>query len=128
VREIGDEPLILVEHLRADGDGQHDVLPALAAREPPAAAAAALRTDLLVRPERREVAPLRVRDEHDVAARAAVTAVRPAFRHELLAPKVDRAVAAAACSNVKPCSIVEHHQTLGAEQARGSKDRANAER
>src|SRR5919108_579951 len=44
--------------------------------------------ELLVRPEAGEVAPARVRDEHDVAALPTVAAVRTALRHELLAAEV----------------------------------------
>ena len=112
--EVGDEPLLRVEHLRADRDGEDGVLAARAVREPAAAGAAAPGAKLLVRPEPGEVAPLRVGDEHDVAALAAVAAVGAALRHVLLAPEVDRPVAAAPGERCQSRLVVEHAPTVTA--------------
>ena len=94
-REIGDEPLLRIDHLRADGNMQHRVVAARAVRQPPAAGPALARAQLLIRPHAGEIAPPRIRDEHDVAAVAAVAAVGSALRHVLLAPEVNRPVAPA---------------------------------
>ena len=96
MREVGDESTVCVEHLRADGNVQHRVFAARTVRERAPTATARARAQLLVRPDAGEVAPARIRDEHDVAAVAAVAAVRAALRHELLAAKVHAPVATAA--------------------------------
>ena len=108
VREVGDEPLLRVQDLRADRDLKHGVVAALARGEAAAAAAAAAGAHLLIRPEAGQVAPRRVGDEHDVAAVAAVAAVRPALGDELLTAEVDGAVAAAAGDHGQLDAIVEH--------------------
>ncbi len=120
MREIGDEPLLLVEHLRADGHLEHGILPALAAGEPAAAAAAAGRLDPLIGAEAGEIAPLRIRHQHDVAPRPAVATVRPTLRHELLAPKVNRTVTATACLDKEFGAIVEHGQNCKAQTTRAA--------
>src|SRR5439155_18044427 len=60
------------------------------------------------RTEAGKTAPSGVGDEHDVAAAAAVTAVRPASRDELLPTEVDRPVAAATRNHVQLGAIVKH--------------------
>ena len=112
MREVRDEALLLVEDLRADGHREHRLLPVGPVREPAAAGAALAGAEPLVRADAGEVAAARVGDEDDVAAPAAVTAVGAAFRDVLLAPEVDRAVAAAAGDHRQPRSIVEHARTL----------------
>jgi hypothetical protein len=111
-RAIRDEPLVRVEDLRPDRHGELRSVAVGPVREPAAARAALAGADPLVGTDPGEVAPPRVGDEHDVAALAAVTAVRPALRHELLAPEVDRAVTAATGDHRQLRSIVEHARTL----------------
>src|SRR6185437_468462 len=108
MREIRDEPLLRVEHLRPDGNVQHRVLAVRPVREAPAAGPALAGAQLLIRTNAREVAPPRLGHEHDVTAPAAVAAVRPAARHELLAAEVDRAVTAATGNNGQSSAIVKH--------------------
>ena len=108
VREVGHEPALGVEHLRADRDRHDRVVPARAVRQTPAAAAAAAPAQLLIGPDAGQVAPARIGDEHDVAAGTAVTAVRTALRHVFLAAEMDRPVAAAAALHPQPGAIVEH--------------------
>ncbi len=86
VREVGDEPALTVEHLRAHRHVQHRVLAVGAVRQAPAAATAATGAQLLIRTDAGQVAPTRIRNQHDVAAGAAVAAVRAALGHVLLAP------------------------------------------
>jgi hypothetical protein len=95
MREIRDEPFFLVEHLRPDGNVQHCIVAVRAVREAPAAGATLAGAQLLIRANAGEVAPPRLGDEHDVTAAAAVAAVRPAARHELLTAEMDRTIAAA---------------------------------
>ncbi len=59
-----------------------------------------------------EVVGGRVDDEHDIAARAAVAAVRAAARHVFLAPPRDDAVAAVARFGEDSCVIDEHAASL----------------
>ena len=61
-----------------------------------------------LRAEGREIAQIGVGNEDDVAAAAAVAAVRPALGHELLAPEAEAAVAAAARLDANADAIVEH--------------------
>jgi len=108
VCEVGDEPVLRVEHLCPEGHLEHRVVPPLAGREAAAPCAAAARLHLLVGAEPGEIAPLRVRDEHDVPAVAAVPAVGTALGHEFLPAEVDAAVAAAAGDDGQAGAIVEH--------------------
>ena len=108
VREVGDQPAVVVEHLGADGNREDGVLAARAVRQPAAAGTAASRTHLLVRPNAGEVAPPRVGDEHDVTTVTAVATVGAALRNELLAPEVERSVPAAATLHPDAGAIVEH--------------------
>ena len=92
-RQVGDELLVVVEDLRPRRDPELDVVPsgavlvvALARATPPA-------FELLAAAERREIAESRIADEHDVATRPAVAAVRAPFGHELLAAEAEPAVA-----------------------------------
>ena len=73
-----------------------------------APAAAAPRAQPLAVAEHRQVAEIRVGDEHDVGAAAAVAAVRAALRHVRLAAEAERAVTAAARLDVDASPIVEH--------------------
>ena len=64
----------------------------------------ALKCDL--RRKRLEIAQRVVAHEHDVAAAAAVAAVRPALGHVRLAAEAEAAVAAAAGLDVDACAIL----------------------
>ena len=87
VRQIGDQVALVREHLCADRDAQLHVgaVGAMLARA--AAVPTPLGLDPLAPLQRREVAQRRVGEQHDVAAVAAVAAVRAALRDELLAPE-----------------------------------------
>src|SRR5207244_812236 len=87
MREICEQPAGVVEDLRPDGNVQLGVLPRRAVLQRAAAAAAAFRLEALIRPEGRQIAQVRRRDEHHVAAGAAVAPVRATFRNVLLAPE-----------------------------------------
>ena len=108
VCEIGDEIAAVGRDLRADGDGYLGVGAgrAVLARAP--ARLTLPRREPLRAPERGEVAQLRIGDEDDVAAAAAVAAVRPALRDVLLPAEAQSAVAAAACLDANLGSVVEH--------------------
>ena len=118
MREVGDEPPVLVEHLSADRHRKHGILAASAVREAAAAGAALARAELLVRPKPGEVPPPWIGDEHDIPAVAAVAAVRPTLGDELLAAEVHRTVAAAAGDNGQLCAVVKHAGTLGVKEFR----------
>ncbi len=108
VRKIDDEVSVGVEDLRADRDRELDALavgPVLAGA---AAVAAAAALERAFAAKAREVAQIRVGDEHDVAAAAAVTAVGAAFRDVLLAPEAQRAVTAAPRLHVNAGAVAEH--------------------
>ena len=106
--EVGDQLPTFVEDLRPDGNSELDELAVRAVLVRAAAAPAAAALDPLVRAKAREVAQVGVRDEHDVATLAPVAAVGSALRHELLAPKRQRAVAAAPRLHVDASLVVEH--------------------
>jgi hypothetical protein len=108
MREIGDEMAIGVEHLGADGDPELGVLAVRAVLAGPAAGTPAARRVLPLRPERREVAKIRVGDEHDVPTVPAVAAVGPASRHVLLAPEAERPVSTTPGDRGDAGAIVEH--------------------
>ena len=75
--QVGDDRAVLgVGDLRADGHGEHDVVAVGAVLARAAAVAAAPGVEDRLGPERRQVAQVGVGDEHDVAAAAAVAAVR----------------------------------------------------
>jgi hypothetical protein len=71
------------------------------------AVAALARLDHLPALQAREIAKRRFGNEHDVAALAAVAAVRPALRDELLAAKRQTAVPATAGLDVKLGAVAE---------------------
>jgi hypothetical protein len=94
--------------LSSHRDGEHRILSAGSVRKLAAAASASSCAQLLVRTEAGQVAAARIGDDHDVTAVTAVTAVRPAAGHVLLAPEVDRAVAATARDGRQARPVVEH--------------------
>src|SRR5205085_1923410 len=112
MREIRDDPLFLVEHLRPHRDAQHRVVAVRAVRERAASGTAAAGAELLVWLQTGEVATPRVCLEHDVAARSTVAAVRPALRDVLLAPEMDRPVAAATGDHCQSGTVMEHRYTV----------------
>ena len=94
--EIRDQLLVLVEHLRPDGDTKLD---RLARRPVLQRAAAGLAATCLVAPlhtKRGQIAQVWVRDENDVASRPAVATVGATLRDVLLTAEVQAPVAAAA--------------------------------
>jgi hypothetical protein len=59
-------------------------------------------------PEGGEVAESRIRDQHDVAAAAAVPAVRATLRDVLLPPEAQASIAAAPGEDMDACVVCEH--------------------
>src|SRR6266542_4422287 len=110
MREVGEQLLVLVEDLRADGDAQDCVLPRRPVLQSAASIAATFGLDVLVRPEPRQLAQVRVRHEHDVAAGAAVAAVGAALRDVLLPPERKPPVTAPAGLHVDAGAVVEHRR------------------
>jgi hypothetical protein len=106
--EVGDEPSVVVEDLRADRDAHLRGLSGGAVPRPAAAGAAAAGAETLVRAEGGQVAQVRVGDEDDVAAGPAVAAVGAALRHVLLPPEREAAVAAPARLHDDARAVVEH--------------------
>ena len=92
--EVGDRPALGVQDLRPDRHGELDALPvgAVPARAPAVAAAPCAIPRLAA--ERAQVAEMLVGLDRDVAAAAAVAAVRAAARHVLLAAEAETAIAA----------------------------------
>ena len=68
MREVREQVPSVVEDLRADRHAQLGILAGGAVLQRPAAAAAALGLEALIRPKPRQVAQIRLGDEHDVAA------------------------------------------------------------
>ena len=89
MRQVDEQSAFVVEHLRADRDSEDDVLSIGAALVRTLPVATALRFEAAEPLKVREVAPIRIGYEHDVAAMAAVAAVGPALRHVLLAPEAE---------------------------------------
>ena len=110
VRQVCEQLPVAVEDLRADGHAQLSVFTGRTVLQRAAAATTALRFEALIRPKARQIAQVRLRDEHDVAAGTAVPAVRTALGHVLLAAEREPAVTAAPRLHVDACAIVEHQQ------------------
>ncbi len=108
VREVGEQPPLLVEHLRPHGHAELDVVSVRPAPVRPLSVAPALRLEAGASVEEPEIAEVRVGYEDDVAAVAAVAAVGPALGNELLTPEAERAVAAAPALHADPRAVVEH--------------------
>src|SRR5581483_5189035 len=91
-REVGDD-LVVREHLCPHRDPQLDAgaVRAVLARAAPRLASPG--PERALGAEGREVAELRVRDQHDVSPASAVPAVGAALGHELLAAEAEPAVA-----------------------------------
>jgi hypothetical protein len=87
MREIRNHTTLGVEHLRPHRDVQLGIVAGRALLEGAAPVGASARFHVLIRPERREIAPVRVGQQDDVSPAPAVAAVRTALRDELLTPK-----------------------------------------
>jgi hypothetical protein len=74
----------------------------------------ATRPEVPASSQRSQISPLRVADQHDVAAAAAITAVGPSPGDMGLAPEADHAVAAAASLHVDLRPVEKHPATLDA--------------
>jgi hypothetical protein len=107
VGEIREQVLGLVEDLGAHGDGELDRVSRRTVLRLAPTVTAALTLEAALALEVREVTEVGVRKEDDVAAVAAVAAVRAALRHVLLAAEAERAVAAATASHLDAGAIVE---------------------
>ena len=106
-RQVGDEPPVAVEHLRAERHAYLRILTVGSMLAASAAAPALAGAHPSDPPKRREIAKRGVGDDEHVAAAPSVAAVRPALGHVLLAPEAERAVAAASCLDVDLRAIVE---------------------
>src|ERR1700730_15550505 len=113
-RQIRNELLVLVEHLRPNGDAKLDrftrrpVLQRAAARFTAARLVASLHT------KGGQIAQIGVRYQYDVPSGPTVATIGPALGDVLLTTEVQASVAAAACLNINLSSIVEHTSTLAA--------------
>jgi hypothetical protein len=95
VCEVREHASVLVEHLSPHGYAELDGGTGGAVTVRALAVATALAAEMTLPLEVSEVAQIGVSYEDDVAALAAVAAVRPALGDVFLAAKADRAVAAA---------------------------------
>ena len=105
--EIGNQLAALVENLRSDGQVQLDRLAVgtvLVASHPRPTAPG---LELVPRAKLGEIAQLRIGDQHDIAAVAAVAAVRSTLGDVLLATKGKAAVPAPPRQNVNASLVVE---------------------
>ena len=106
--EVGNELAALVEELRADRELEHDrgAVGTVLAGAAPVAAALGLERDPSA--QHGEIAQIGVRDDDDVAAPAAVTAIGPTLGDELLPAEAQPAVAATTGADSDAGAIVEH--------------------
>ena len=86
----------------------------------PCAVAAALGAEVRAPAEALQVAQVVVAAQHDVAAAAAVAAVRPALGHVRLAPEREAAVAARAGADLDARAVVEHPAIVAEGELRAS--------
>ena len=101
---------------RADGDGEHDVVGVGAVLAGATTVASAPGGEPRLAPERREIAQIGFRDDHDVAATAAVASVRPTLRHVLLAAEREATVAASPGRHRDRRAVIEHGVSLPANR------------
>ena len=106
--QVREQPALVVEHLRADRDGELDVLAVGAVLVSALPVHAALGLEAALAREEREVAQVWVHRDDDVAALAPVTTVRTALRHVLLPPEAETAVASATATHFDARPVVEH--------------------
>ena len=107
-REVGHELAVRIVHLRPDRHGElhRRAVGTVLSRATPVAAPT--RSEHLSAAQRGEVAQRRVGDQRHVSPVTAVTAVRPAPRDELLAPKAEAAVTASTRADDDVQVILEH--------------------
>src|SRR6478672_9000604 len=108
MRQVGDQSAVVGEDLGADGDVHLRGLAVRTVLAGTAAVCAARRLDQATALQRREVAQRGIREQHDVAAVAAVATVRAALGHELLAAEAETAVSALAGLDVDLGAVAEH--------------------
>ena len=108
VREVGEQPPLLVEHLGPHGYAECDVLAVGPTLVRPLPVPPPRRLEARLPVEEAEISEIRVGQEDDVPAVAAVAAVRAALRHELLPPEAERPVAAAPAPDADPRAVEEH--------------------
>ena len=110
--EIGDEILVLVEHLCADRHAQLDVFSvrAVLAGAAPGSPASGCIPAFGAKPG--QVAKVGIGNENDVTARAAVAAIGPTPGNMLLTPKAERPVSPTPGDRIEAGAIVEHRSTL----------------
>src|SRR6266545_3978108 len=106
-RKVGDQLAVLVEDLSPHRNPELDGLPRRSVLQRAPARIALAGLEPTPAPEAGEIAEVGVGDEHDVAARAAVAAVRPTFRDVLLPAEVQAAVTAATRDHVDAGAVVE---------------------
>src|SRR5206468_1705619 len=111
-RQIGDQLAVGVEHLRADRNAHLHRLAGRAVLERAMAGIAASGLEPAATAEGGEISQVGIGNEDDVAAGAAVSSVGAAFRHMLLPPEVQAAVAAATRLNVDAGAVVKHAALL----------------
>jgi hypothetical protein len=107
-RQVGDQLPVLVQDLRPDGNGQFDRLAGCSVLQGASAGLTVARAEAAFRAERGQVAEVGSRNEDDIPAGPAVTAVRPTFRNVLLPAEVQAAVAAATRLHVDAGAVVKH--------------------
>jgi hypothetical protein len=107
VREVREHAPVLVEHLSPDGYAELDGGAGGAVTVRALAVAPALAVEVTLPLKESEIAQVGVRYEDDVAAPAAVSAVRPALGDVFLTAKADRAVAAATALDRDAGPVVE---------------------
>jgi hypothetical protein len=100
--------LLLVEHLRSNGDAELERVSSSPVLVRPAPVAAAAGLEAPTDAEAREIPERWIRHEDNVTPRPSVTAVRPTLRHVLLTPEGEASVTAPSGLHMDACSIVEH--------------------
>jgi len=82
----------------------------------------ALRPEVFAPPQRPQIAPRRIADQHHVAAVPAIAAVGPALRHVRFASKGDAAVAARTALYPDSCRVVHGTKIDGSRPRTGSSE------
>jgi hypothetical protein len=112
-REVGDHRLaVLGDHLGPDRHTQHKVIAAGTGAVAPRAATTVGRAEMLLIAIVDQRVEIVLRDDDDVAALAAVTAVRPAELDEFLAPKAQRTGATVAALHVDLALVEKFHRVI----------------
>ena len=103
---------LIIKDDGADRKGHHHIFPGSSGAVGGATLAANCCFVVLLIPEVEECGHARRRFKYDIAAVAAIAPVRPAARHEFLAPKAACAVAAAAGCDTDTDFIDKHRSTV----------------